>query len=145
MLFWGNDSLQFVLVSLEEVTFIASGKCPMLLLSCLVCAITGWLKHSPLLSGEKDSISILSECACVSSLYGQTGSCSPQKPLLTMDPESRCLWKHDCDRKCSTCLTMLQLSKRWGCFREEPSLNWGLLLMLAARPSGGCPESTTQW
>lgn len=48
MLFWGNDSLQFVIVSLEEVTFIASGKCPMLLLS-LVCAITGWLKHSPLL------------------------------------------------------------------------------------------------
>lgn len=130
-------SFYFPLISLEEVTSIASGNC-----CCLyrLVDLNDFVKKS-----GKKTFSNLWKCACVSPLYGQNWSCSPQKPLQTMNPESRCLLKHDCDRKCSTCLTALQLSKRWGRFREEPSQSWGLVLMLAGQLSGDCPESTTHY
>ena len=143
MLFWSNYSLHSSWFHRKRWHSSAPGKW-LMPLSCLVNAITGWLMHSPLLwiRAEKKPVflSLQRACvrACVSSPYGQTGSCSPQ------NPEPWCLWKHDCHRKCSTCLTVLQASKRWECFREEPSQSWGLLLMLAARPSGGCPESATR-
>ena len=114
----------------------------LMLLSCLALSSSvNWSREK-----KKKSLHffLLFFFVSASSLYGQTGSCSQQDFWLArpMDPDSRCLRKHDCHRKCSTCFTALQLSEMVPAFFRSPPR---LVLTLAAQPSGGCPESTTLW
>lgn len=89
------------------------------------------------------------KCVSVSSLYDQTGSCSPQEYWLAMP--IAWLWTQIPNAYGNMTVTgnvqhvSQSCNRAWGdgvLENGEPSQNWGLVLMLAAQP-GGSPEWTT--